>query len=58
MKAYIITTAGIFGLLTVAHLVRIVAERQLATEPLFLVFTIVSAALCAWGLYVWRALKA
>ena len=37
MKAYVITTGAVFGLLTVAHLFRIVTEnRHLATDPVYL----------------------
>lgn len=55
MKAYIITSGGIFGLLTIAHLLRIVMEnRHLATEPVFFVITLASATLCLWAFYVLR----
>jgi len=51
MRVYTITSGIIFGLITVAHLLRIAAEgRHLATEPLFLVLTLLSASLCAWAL--------
>jgi hypothetical protein len=34
MKAYLITSGGVFGVLTIAHLLRIALEnRQLATDP-------------------------
>jgi len=50
MKAYLITTGTIFGLLAVAHLWRIFAERrQLATEPWFVVLTLIAAALSLWA---------
>ncbi len=50
MKAYLITTGLIFGLITLAHLFRIHAEgRQLATEPVFLILTVLAAALCLWA---------
>ncbi|MEP6569551.1 MAG: hypothetical protein ABJC10_07240 [Acidobacteriota bacterium] len=55
MKAYIITTGVIFGLITVAHLLRFVMEgSHLGTEPVFILLTIVSAALCVWA---WRLLR-
>jgi hypothetical protein len=55
MKAYVITTGAIFGLLTVAHLWRIAAEgSHLATDPFFLLATLISAALCVWA---WRVLR-
>ena len=55
MKAYIITTGVIFGLLTVAHVVRIVTEdRNLAADPVFVLFTVLSAALTVWAWLVLR----
>ena len=33
MKAYVITTGVIFAAITIAHLMRIVAEPRTATEP-------------------------
>ncbi len=55
MRAYVITTGAIFGLLTVAHIWRIVAgETHLAREPVFLLFTVASVALCIWAWLVLR----
>jgi hypothetical protein len=55
MKAYIITSATIFGLITVAHLLRIAMEgAHLATEPAYILLTLLSAALSVWGWYVLR----
>jgi hypothetical protein len=55
MKAYIITTGAIFGLITLAHIARAFAEGpHLATEPLFIVLTVAAAALCFWA---WRLLS-
>ena len=51
MKAYLITTGVIFGLITVAHLVRIIAEPHLATDPIYIVLTLLAAALSVWA---WR----
>lgn len=50
MKAYLWVTATLFGLLTLAHIWRVFGEsRTLATDPWFIVITILSAALCGWG---------
>jgi hypothetical protein len=50
MKAYIITTGTIFGLLTVAHIWRALAEgSHLAKDRIFLSFTVLSAGLCFWA---------
>ncbi|MDX6575883.1 MAG: hypothetical protein QOE96_1836 [Blastocatellia bacterium] len=55
MKAYVITSGVIFGLLTIAHLLRIVLEsRHLAIEPGYILITLASAALCIWA---WRVLR-
>ena len=58
MKAYIITTGVIFGMITVAHLLRFVTEgSRLATEPVFILLTFLWAALCIWAWQVLRRLS-
>jgi hypothetical protein len=55
MKAYLITTGAIFGLLALLHLWRVIAERSsLAMEPWFVLMTLVSAALCVWAMRLLR----
>lgn len=55
MKAYLISTGGLFGLITLAHLWRIVDEwPRFATDPWYLLLTITAAALCLWA---WRLLR-
>lgn len=55
MKAYVMTTGTIFGLIVVAHLWRIIEEGpQLATEPWYIVLTVGALALCLWA---WRVLR-
>ena len=56
MKAYLITTGTVFGLITVAHIWRAFAEgSRVATDPFFLLLTALSAALCLWACrLVWR----
>ncbi len=49
MKAYVATTGVLFGLLTVAHVWRIIVEPRLARDPWFLPFTVVAAALGLWA---------
>ena len=52
MKAYLITTGTIFGLIVVAHAWRVFAEgSHLAKEPVFVLLTIAAAALSFWA---WR----
>jgi hypothetical protein len=55
MKAYVITTGAVFGLLTLAHIWRVLAEGpNLATDPSFVLITVAAAALCFWA---WRLLR-
>jgi hypothetical protein len=55
MKAYLLVTATIFGLITVAHLWRIAAEDPaLGRDPIFLLLTVLSAALCVWAVRLVR----
>lgn len=54
MTRYVVTTGILFGLLTVAHLLRMTQERDLATDPMFLLLTAVSAAL---GIWAWRLVR-
>jgi len=55
MKAYLIATGTVFGLITLAHVWRVVAEGPgRATEPWFVVLTVVAAGLSVWA---WRLLK-
>jgi len=52
MKAYIAVTGSIFGLITLAHLWRITVEPQLATDPFYIVLTILAVALCGWSVWL------
>jgi hypothetical protein len=55
MKAYLITTGGLFGLITLIHLWRIVDEwPRLATDPWYLLLTVAAASLCLWA---WRLVR-
>ena len=54
MKAYVATTGAVFGLLTLAHLWRMIEERQMASEPWYILITIASAALSLWA---WRLVR-
>lgn len=59
MKAYVITTGAVFGLLTLAHVARMFSERPgPGEEPWYIAITLASAALCAWAFVVLRRLKA
>lgn len=55
MKAYVITTGTLFGLLTLAHVWRIVEEgADLARDPWYLGITAATAVLCLWA---WRLVR-
>ncbi len=54
MKAYVTTTGVVFGLLTVAHIWRVIEEGpHLARDPWYVLITAASAALSLWA---WRVL--
>ena len=57
MKAYVLTTGVIFGILTMAHIWRITEEGQhLATDPWYVLITVAAAGLCLWACrLLWRA---
>ena len=54
MKAYVMTTGTLFGLLTAAHVWRMLEERHLATDPWYMLITAGTLVLCVWA---WRALR-
>ena len=54
MKAYIVTTGTLFGLIVVAHVLRIVAEPHLAADPWYILLT---AAAAGMGVWAWRAAR-
>lgn len=50
MKSYVIATGALFGLITIAHIWRIIAEwPHLAKNPWYLLLTLAAAALCLWA---------
>ena len=57
MNAYVITTGIVFGLITVAHIWRVVVEGlRPAMNPWFVLTTILAAVLCGWAWRLFRAL--
>jgi hypothetical protein len=55
MKAYVMTTGAVFGLITLAHVLRIIAEGpHLVTDPWYVLLTVAAATLCLWA---WRLLR-
>jgi len=50
-----LTSGSIFGLLALAHLLRVFEEgQQLVRDPWFALSTVVAAALCVWALRLLR----
>lgn len=50
MKAYLVTTGSLFGLITIVHIWRMMVESGVATrDPWVVGMTVLSAALCAWA---------
>ena len=57
MKGYVITSGAIFALITIAHILRMASEgRHLFAEPVFILLTLLSAALSVWAVLVLRKL--
>ena len=51
MKAFLVTSGTIFGLLVVVHAYRITIEPQMARDPWFWAITVLAAILSLWA---WR----
>ena len=49
MKAYVLTTGSVFGLITIAHIWRMIVEPHLAKEVWYLILTAFAGALCLWA---------
>jgi len=50
MKAYLITTGTVFGLLVVLHVWRLIEEGgHLVSDPFFWLITLVAAGLSVWA---------
>ena len=55
MKAYVITTSVVFGMLVLAHILRAIAEgSQVVKEPFFILTTLAAAALFVWAISLLR----
>jgi hypothetical protein len=56
MRAYLLTTGVVFGMIMVAHAIRVIYEGpQLVRDPWFILITVFVAFLCVWA---WRLLWA
>ena len=50
MKAYVMTTGVVFGLVALAHVWRVIEEGPaLATNPWYVLITLAAAALGVWA---------
>lgn len=55
MKAYVITTGVVFGLIVLAHVWRVLVEGPaLARDPVYILLSVAAGALSLWA---WRVLK-
>ena len=55
MRAYLMTSGAIFGLVALVHVWRAFEEGiQLATQPWYVLLTLAAAALCIWA---WKLLR-
>jgi hypothetical protein len=58
VKAYVMTSGTVFGLITLAHVWRVFAEgSRLASEPWYVLITLAAAGLSLWAWKVLRALR-
>jgi hypothetical protein len=58
MKAYLVTTGSIFGLIVLAHILRIIEEGQhLARDPFYILLTAAAGAMSAWALRLFLRLS-
>jgi hypothetical protein len=56
MRAYVVTSGAIFGLVVMAHVLRFFAEGlQLARNPWFDLVTLAAATLCTWAFLTLRS---
>ena len=55
MRVYVMITGTLFGLVALVHVWRMIEEsRSLATDPWFLLITLVAAGLSVWAWWLLR----
>ena len=55
MKTYLAISGAIFGLVVVAHVLRLLQEGAApVAEPIFVISTLLSAGLCVWAFVLLR----
>jgi dolichyl-phosphate-mannose--protein O-mannosyl transferase len=57
VKAYLATTGTVFGLVTLAHVWRVLSESALARDPWYILLTLLTAGLCVWAFRLLRPLS-
>ena len=56
MRAYLISTGVLFALVAVAHVWRVIVEsRALATDPWYVLLTILAVVMSAWAFRLLRS---
>jgi len=59
VKAFLIVAGTVFGLIVIAHIMRMAVEPRMAKEPWFWAITIVAGVLSGWAwVLVWRLRRA
>jgi hypothetical protein len=57
MRAYLITTGVLFGLIVLAHVARVFShEWSLLTDPWFLLTTGLAVGMCGWAAWLLKSL--
>lgn len=55
MKAYLVTTGALFGLIAILHVWRVIAESNaLARDPWFILITALAVGLSVWAFRLLR----
>lgn len=57
MKAYIMTTGIVFGVITLAHIWRASVETHLVAEPWFILLTLAAGSLSLWAFWLLSRLR-
>ena len=58
MRPYLLITSIVFGLVTIAHIWRMIGESAaLAKDPWFIALTVVAAGLSIWSAALYRRAK-
>jgi hypothetical protein len=58
VKAYVMNSGAMFGVITLVHVWRVFEEgTRLVSEPWYVLITVAAAALCLWAWMLLRALR-